>query len=254
MINLEGQLHHVPCKIALSLQQVRMHVAADGLPSCAADVQPGLADGQGGDQGCGGLPGQEREEGGIVAYERCAHVSALRTCASVHTDVGARSAAGVSAVMQLRVATQVGVVGFCMGGALTLIAAQHANVAAAAPFYGTPQVSIHLPPLVSPTHCWLQLLNHSRTANGAHDCSVALELPCLQEGICQVEKIKVPVLLQAGEDDSMEGFSTPKETKAVAEKIKVCTKRLPHNFCLTTATLQTQIVELKAHSNCALQQ
>lgn len=29
-----------------------------------------------------------------------------------------------------------------MGGALTLIAAQHANVAAAAPFYGTPQVPI----------------------------------------------------------------------------------------------------------------
>ena len=38
-------------------------------------------------------------------------------------------------------------VGFCMGGALTLIAAQHANVAAAAPFYGTPQVPIltHIP-------------------------------------------------------------------------------------------------------------
>jgi hypothetical protein len=42
-----------------------------------------------------------------------------------------------------------------------------------------------------------------------------------------VEKIKVPVLLQAGEDDSMEGFSTPKETKAVADKIKVCIDTLP---------------------------
>ena len=42
-----------------------------------------------------------------------------------------------------------------------------------------------------------------------------------------MEKIKVPVLLQAGEDDSMEGFSTPKETKAVAEKIKVRVDTLP---------------------------
>lgn len=48
-----------------------------------------------------------------------------------------------------------------------------------------------------------------------HLCSV------LQEQICQVEKITVPVLLQAGEDDSMEGLSTPKETKGVADKIKV---------------------------------
>ena len=50
-----------------------------------------------------------------------------------------------------------------------------------------------------------------------------------------MEKIKVPVLLQAGEDDSMEGFSTPKETKAVAEKIKVCTDTLPCLSPISTA-------------------
>ena len=33
---------------------------------------------------------------------------------------------------------KVGVVGFCMGGALSLAAAQHSGVAASAPFYGTP--------------------------------------------------------------------------------------------------------------------
>ena len=38
---------------------------------------------------------------------------------------------------------KVGAIGFCMGGALTLIAAQHADdVAAAAPFYGTPDAGI----------------------------------------------------------------------------------------------------------------
>ena len=33
---------------------------------------------------------------------------------------------------------QVGVVGFCMGGALSLLAAQHGGVDAAVAFYGTP--------------------------------------------------------------------------------------------------------------------
>ena len=33
---------------------------------------------------------------------------------------------------------KVGVVGFCMGGALSFAAAQHANVDCAAPFYGVP--------------------------------------------------------------------------------------------------------------------
>jgi carboxymethylenebutenolidase len=74
---------------------------------------------------------------------------------------------------------KVGVVGFCMGGALTLIAAQHSKAACAAPFYGTPQ-----------------------------------------EEICQVEKIKIPVLLQFGKEDKMEGFSTPKAAQGVYDKIK----------------------------------
>lgn len=34
---------------------------------------------------------------------------------------------------------KVGSIGFCMGGALSLAAAQHCGVACAAPFYGTPQ-------------------------------------------------------------------------------------------------------------------
>lgn len=39
-------------------------------------------------------------------------------------------------------ATKVGVVGFCMGGALSFAAAQHAGVDAAAPFYGIPDPAI----------------------------------------------------------------------------------------------------------------
>lgn len=39
-------------------------------------------------------------------------------------------------------ASKVGVVGFCMGGALTFAAAQHAGVHAAAPFYGCPDPAI----------------------------------------------------------------------------------------------------------------
>ncbi len=39
-------------------------------------------------------------------------------------------------------ASKVGAVGFCMGGALTFCAAQHAGIDAAAPFYGTPNPAI----------------------------------------------------------------------------------------------------------------
>lgn len=38
--------------------------------------------------------------------------------------------------------SKVGVVGFCMGGALSFATAQHANVDCAAPFYGTPPAAI----------------------------------------------------------------------------------------------------------------
>lgn len=36
---------------------------------------------------------------------------------------------------------QVGATGFCQGGVLSFIAAQHAGISAAAPFYGFPQAS-----------------------------------------------------------------------------------------------------------------
>ena len=36
---------------------------------------------------------------------------------------------------------QVGSIGFCMGGALSLAAAQLANINCSVPFYGTPSVS-----------------------------------------------------------------------------------------------------------------
>eukprot|EP00884_Botryococcus_braunii_P019875 jgi/Botrbrau1/6571/Bobra.40_2s0034.2 len=42
-------------------------------------------------------------------------------------------------------APKVGVTGFCMGGALTLLAAEHAGVDAAAPFYGTPPAELSHP-------------------------------------------------------------------------------------------------------------
>jgi dienelactone hydrolase len=42
-------------------------------------------------------------------------------------------------------APKVGSIGFCMGGALSLAAAQHAEINAAVPFYGTPQPGICQP-------------------------------------------------------------------------------------------------------------
>ena len=42
-------------------------------------------------------------------------------------------------------ADKVGICGFCMGGALSLAAAQHAGVACAAPFYGLPSPEIAAP-------------------------------------------------------------------------------------------------------------
>ncbi|KAK9827756.1 hypothetical protein WJX74_000860 [Apatococcus lobatus] len=42
-------------------------------------------------------------------------------------------------------ASQVGAVGFCMGGALACLAAEHAGAAAAVPFYGTPDPALGHP-------------------------------------------------------------------------------------------------------------
>lgn len=77
-------------------------------------------------------------------------------------------------------ASKVGVTGFCMGGALSFIAAQHAGVSAAAPFYGIP---------------------------GSRE-------------LCQVENIKVPVLMQFGALDNISGFSDQKTAEETYNKMK----------------------------------
>ena len=74
----------------------------------------------------------------------------------------------------------VGCIGFCMGGALCLIGAQHSDdIACAAPFYGTPDPSI-----------------------------------------CQTEKISKPVQAHFGELDTMAGFSDPAAAKKLEENLK----------------------------------
>jgi carboxymethylenebutenolidase len=75
---------------------------------------------------------------------------------------------------------KVGATGFCQGGVLSFVAAQHAGINAAAPFYGFPQ---------KPE----------------------------SKAVCQVEKIKVPLLMQFGENDS---FFDADEARKVAEQIK----------------------------------
>ncbi len=73
----------------------------------------------------------------------------------------------------------VGVTGTCMGGALTLAAAQHApHVKCAAPFYGVPD-----------------------------------------PGLCDTRLIAVPVQGHFGELDSMAGFSDPAAAKALEEAL-----------------------------------
>ena len=75
---------------------------------------------------------------------------------------------------------KVGAIGFCMGGALTLIGAQHSDdVDAAAPFYGTPDPAI-----------------------------------------CQVEKITKPVQAHFGAEDNLEGFSDPAAAAKLSESLK----------------------------------
>lgn len=74
----------------------------------------------------------------------------------------------------------VGCIGFCMGGALCLIGAQHSEaIACAAPFYGTPDPSI-----------------------------------------CQTEKISKPIQAHFGELDTMAGFSDPAAAKKLEENLK----------------------------------
>ena len=74
----------------------------------------------------------------------------------------------------------VGAIGFCMGGALTLIGAQHSDdIVCACPFYGTPDPSI-----------------------------------------CQTEKISKPIQAHFGELDTMAGFSDPAAAKKLEENLK----------------------------------
>jgi carboxymethylenebutenolidase len=75
-------------------------------------------------------------------------------------------------------AARVGVIGFCMGGALSVAAAQHSGVACAQPFYGLPGPEI-----------------------------------------AQPENVKAPVLMHAGELDTMTGFSDPAGMTAYAAQI-----------------------------------
>lgn len=75
---------------------------------------------------------------------------------------------------------KVGVVGFCMGGALALIAVQHADdVTCAAPFYGTPDPAI-----------------------------------------CQTDKITKPVQAHFGELDNLAGFSDPDAAKKLLANLR----------------------------------
>jgi len=75
---------------------------------------------------------------------------------------------------------KVGAIGFCMGGALTLIGAQHSDdIDCAAPFYGTPN-----------------------------------------PGICQTETITKPVQAHFGAEDALAGFSDPAAAAQLAENLK----------------------------------
>ncbi|KAK9839656.1 hypothetical protein WJX81_003894 [Elliptochloris bilobata] len=78
-------------------------------------------------------------------------------------------------------APKVGCIGFCMGGSLSLIAAEHAKVDAAVSFYGTP--------------------------SGKNELS-------------HPEAIKAPVQMHGGKEDAMKRLSDPETVTKFAEDIK----------------------------------
>lgn len=77
-------------------------------------------------------------------------------------------------------ASKVGVVGFCMGGALSFAAAQHAGVDAAAPFYGIPDPAICDPAAIRvPVQAHFGELD---TMQGFSDPQSAREVFCKMKG------------------------------------------------------------------------
>lgn len=89
-----------------------------------------------------------------------------------------------AAHLQERGAPAVGVTGFCMGGALSLLSAQHCNqIVCAAPFYGTPNGN--------PAPFW-----------NAADIAPK------------------PIQMHFGENDQLEGFSDPATAKLVKEQLE----------------------------------
>ena len=95
---------------------------------------------------------------------------------------------------------QVGATGFCQGGVLSFIAAQHAGIAAAAPFYGFPQVILNRrvgEECVENLQVATLLLAHTSTIGPAASliAPIAMQKP-ESKMICQVEKIKVLLLMQ----------------------------------------------------------
>ena len=82
-----------------------------------------------------------------------------------------------------------GAIGFCMGGALTLLSAEFAGVDAASPFYGTP------PP------------EEGHVSSSLYSCMTQLGAAhTWYEGVLlawQPYKIKVPVQAHVGAEDSM---------------------------------------------------
>ena len=103
-------------------------------------------------------------------------------------------------------APQVGAVGFCMGGALSVAAAQHAGVDCAAPFYGLPQVLAPGAAATRPTGCLPCLLAGTRPARSPSYPPPARPAHA-QPVLAQPENIKVPLLMITGELDEYKGFS-----------------------------------------------
>jgi dienelactone hydrolase len=146
-------------------------------------------------------------------------------------------------------ARRVGCVGFCMGGALTLAAAQHAGVDAAVPFYGVPDPAICDVRAGLHSCCCTVVFTMLCSALGL--CAVLPLNYCADKGRCaaaaaakhpspatshlsavspcnnthihmhagQPAAIKVPVQAHFGALDTLAGFSDPAAAEALAAKM-----------------------------------